>query len=308
MVIYGKRRRLVGEFRRKRKYLSRVGRYGKRARVNTQVAMRAARGARYLSYAGMGMAGAGALAAGGVGYGLYRGYKAFKRMRVRRRALIKSGSAFNAPRPNKVFVIHTDPGRSAFNGATLHFNRLVNVPKQTTSDEQNLRDGDSIKVSGVKIQWELANDSEVPLYFSWAIIVPKDAAANSSTLVTEDFFRAYGTGRAINFDNLISGWDRYTREINTDIHDVVARGKWQFNGRSSGITSGVNVVTPTRRYIDKWVPIAREYRFDDDGTIQGPQPWLVYWADVDNANAGQTPAANVLTINRKTLCYYKDLK
>ena len=302
--------RIGGRRKYVRKLRPRVSQY-RAARRRIRIASRVPNAARALAvggtfarYAAGGLAGA-AVAAGG--YGIYRRSRAVHRLRVRRRALRNAGRAYNHRKQNKVFAINNDNNGVGYADATLHFQRLIGpLTKQTTSDEINLRDSDSINVAGVKFDWEVANITSTPMYFNWCVVIPKDTAANSITLDTNDFFRAHGTGSATAFDNLISGWDRYTRPINNDVFDIIHRSKFMIGEMAAG--GSQRLYKPSLYTIEKWLPINREFTFGSDGTVQGPQPYVCWWLDNENKAAAAAVLNDRARVNRKTLLYFKDSK
>lgn len=209
----------------------------------------------------------------------------------------------------KTYALHNDGFHNNYNGATLYRFPLCEVPKQSTSDEQNLRDGDVINVSTVDMEWHFSSSSSGPLFVRWALLVPKDCGA-SVTLPEADFFRGYGTSRAVDFSTLLSAWDRHERLLNDDIFEVVGMGKFNLHGLYEGGLSGPELGSnvSAQKEFRKSIPIYRQFKFDDDGTIQGTQPWFCYWMDSWNRQAGSPALLSVCAIARMTRVNFIDIK
>jgi len=191
------------------------------------------------------------------------------------------------------------------NQCTLISANLVQIPKQTTADEPNLRDNDQVNVAGVSMNWVLRNQLVGNnLIVHVAVVVPKGITSGTVTLSNAGFLKAVGTGRGIDVDINSSSQVLNTRPINTDLFDIVWRKKyWLAANTGDAGNEGKNI-----HYLKEWIPIKRQFRFGADGTTSGTDPFLVWWCDVPFRDAAAGITGSALETLRETHIHYSDVE
>lgn len=178
------------------------------------------------------------------------------------------------------------------------------IPKQTTSDEHDRRDGDIIRLLGIQIIFRIVNSlSDVPLTVNYCMIAPR--ARNNDAVVATDFFRDNATGRGRNFDTTLSNMDMSTLPINTDMYTILYH-------KRTMIMQGAN--TPTGRFHSKtkdswhefnhYQEIKRQIRYEDNVTIS--PVFFAWWIDGYFNPPSATTVANAATVTLKAITYFKE--
>lgn len=247
-------------------------------------------------YIGAGMAG-GAL----IGYGAYRGIKA---IRARRARISKRNKIGNRPstrsKSKNGYVVNTDI--TAKSTRTLYVDYLTNILKGTGLDQ---RSTDRVTIKGFHIQMNLQSlltTSKVVINF--AIVVPKNAMTVSAT----EFFREYGTDRAVDFTTGLNFMGMMQTPINADQYHVLWRWRVRLGAKQNNTSANtVDNLQPTERSINKYVKINRLLNYETSATNAEADPIaLCMWADVDFSTAGGVAVANAFQTQVRIIRYFKD--
>jgi len=190
---------------------------------------------------------------------------------------------------------------------TLYSGDLIDI-NRATNHELNLRSLDTVHLKGMKLAVQMRNNFEKPLYFNYAVVVPK-FDQSSSTVSTIDFFRSHLNGRGRNFDNTLNALEFHQQPINTDKYHVLmhkrmhiganTRNAPSFTEYESGVKS--NYITFTR-----YLKVDRQIRFENNDPVNG-RIQFVYWCDAFDGVNATTPGA-VGDFSQYNVVYFKDPK
>lgn len=115
----------------------------------------------------------------------------------------------------KTHILLQDNTKQTLATRTLYKQRLTDIP-WTGDPFINNRIGAQVLIRGVKLRWELRNDTFDPICFNWAIVVPKGVGDLSTFDIQTNFFRGYGSERGTSFGTTRKSIQLNLREINTD--------------------------------------------------------------------------------------------
>jgi len=249
----------------------------------------------------MALLGTGLAAAGY--YGSRYGPKLVKRFRRRFKRVAPSRPGFNRNRVMARRYVTWLEERNPRADKTLYNEQLTNIPKQsgTGTNDFYVRTGDLVTIKGFKLHIMVQNRVSVPITFNWAILQPR----NSQVITDNNFFRSdgnpfvtEGASRGVDFIETMSYFDMATKKINTDGYKIIKHEKFNILGRSN-VEWGVD---PSKCWhkIERWIPINRNFRYDD-GTTQCTTPlYVVFWAV--RLDTLSTTAASPLTYNLNGKC------
>lgn len=126
----------------------------------------------------------------------------------------------------------------------------------------NSRDRGAAFISGIRIKQSWLNKAPNSIMVRWALISPKN---NTVTSLTAGFFRAYQDSRDVDFSSVRTTLEKQTYPINRDKYRVFYEGKMYLG--SSTVTGQTRVIDRERSNMgcmDRWFPINRQVRFNDD--------------------------------------------
>lgn len=200
----------------------------------------------------------------------------------------KSGEFPTSIVPIKNYMLANDNNKVLQHTRVLYHLDLIFVPKQSTDDEINLRDGNKITVLGhsFNIRWE--NVLPHPIFVNHAIVIPR-----GTTHVTQiEFFREWGTSRYEDFDVKLCS-ENFNRPINKDKYHIIRHKRYILGGLSNNQYNLPN--TPSTKTIRFWLPIKRTFTFRDEGGFPVESfPILVTWFDQVPAVASWLPHQNAV--------------
>lgn len=234
-------------------------------------------------------------------YAYKRRRRAVYRMRKRRR--------FSPPNPSsgtatsKRHQIRLDAGGTAIGTRSLISENLAAIPHSTanTIDE---RQRNILNLRGTKLCFEVTNNTDDPLYFNCAVIVPK----LSSAVTTTDFFRGSTGERAEDFGVALTGLQFHCLPINSDKYHILWHKRYKLRplNNSTGTqraTSGSNYMN-----IEKYIKYKRQIRFtgNSDTNAEGGAPFLVFWGARFDTASGTAVTAGGFTVQRRFISYFKE--
>lgn len=160
-----------------------------------------------------------------------------------------------------------------------------------------------VNFRGWKIDFEMTNNLNFPLYVNVAVLAPKAGAVNVSRA---DFFRYQGNDRAVNFDNVLTAIEFAKLPINVDRYTVLKHKRMTF-------TPGLNELSTLTRDGNNWrkfrwyIKLKRQIRFDaSQNQPESGQCFLVFWCDAFGAASGDQPTSNALSYRARIVQYFRD--
>lgn len=193
---------------------------------------------------------------------------------------------------------------------TLYTENILAVARNNTSaaDDIDQRERDVINVRGVRIHFEIANQTDAPLYFHVALLHRKDGeiAPNGT-----DFFRGSGSTRGLGFNSNLNSLDFHTRGINTDKYVVLKHMKMHLINPAAvdaGTGSWPGLSGRSYKSYKVWLPLRRQVRFQD-ASAQTPlsgNVYLVYWADGFQTPTTTQPIPDSFSFSLRSVVYYRE--
>lgn len=194
---------------------------------------------------------------------------------------------------------------------TLYSKGLIAINKDSSADDAiNSRMRDIVNMRGVKICfWVRSLDitDRKPLFFNWAIIVPKQqdtVAPTNDSVGDSEFFRGNGADRAQDFSTLLTFLDLKCLPINTDRYMVLRHRRLNI---ASATSSGDPVNNQNgEQFIEHYIPIKRQLIFDGAiGTLQPKkQMYMVWWC----SNSTNSALVNGGEYRWRIVRYFKEPK
>lgn len=200
---------------------------------------------------------------------------------------------------------NTKRGLTVFEGPTLkptrtlHFNNILDIARGIQVDE---RTRDIINVRGFKLCMEIKSltASVSPgdqLLFNVAVISPRDS---TSTSVTDFFRNNSGDSRGTDFSTGLTSTEFHCLPINSDKYHVLMHKKVVLG-------DSLNDVNPSHVFIDEYIKIDRQFRFDSGTTSTANNSiYLVYWADISMKAAGSLVEINAFNMSNTGILYFRE--
>lgn len=229
-----------------------------------------------------------------------RSYRSFRARKNRQRERVGK-----APSEVPSSKIHTalDADPTARDSRTLYQTDVTTIVAAGSFNDIDNRQRDQVYMSGVKIAISLENTSQKPVHWNVAMVMnrrnPQDAIA------TDDFFKGSGSGRGLNFSNLLNSNDFRARAINTDANVVLMHKRFTLSPSNS--TAYEEGWKPSFLCFDDYVPIKRIITYDNGGDANN-RIHLVFWCDEFNTAGGILPSTNVITQSTRLLTFFKEPK
>lgn len=211
-------------------------------------------------------------------------------------------------REYKTFTIHNDNGFIAYNTRTLQQTNMSLVSQQTSADEPNLRDAGRIDVIGYSYDWIFRNELTKAQWINVCFLIPTDEAGSSASFGQSTFFRGYGTLTDEQaFTTILDGKDLVYRAINADCFKILSRKRYKL----SPINAATNVTEANYdgngyKRIKGWLPIHRQYQYDGGSVTQGPDIFMVWWADSIMSNGSDAATVGGISANRTLRMLFRD--
>lgn len=216
-----------------------------------------------------------------------------------------SGNYPTALVPVKNYLVLGDNDAVTENTRTLYTTALAYIPKQTTADEQNLRDGNKVTIKGFAINIRFDNLShDAGLYINVAIVIPRQSSAVSAS----EFFRDWGIERWLDF---ATGWSSEVtnRPINTDKYEVIMHRRYLLNQANEvSVGTGNFPNAPSGVRLQMYSKVNRAFTYDGtSGNTKEALPYLIHWCDQQRAASGSAAVNDVLRIHRTVKIVYREV-
>lgn len=192
---------------------------------------------------------------------------------------------------------------------TIYTIDLTNVPPGTAI---NQRRRDMVNIRGFKMSHQFKNNNPNPVILNYAIVMDKRQMDGVAAVTDEDFFRGNFTQRAQNFALTLSGTVMNSLSLNPERFVILMRKRMMLgpgfvtDPEATSQTGYSYDVTKSYRYFNHYVPIRRQFRFEDD-KCQTPLV-LIYWYDFFMAPPDQTQTTNVVDHQIYGVTYFKEPK
>jgi hypothetical protein len=176
----------------------------------------------------------------------------------------------------------------------------------------NQRRRDMVNIRGFKLSHQYKNKSPNPVIINYAIVMDKRQMDGVTAVTDEDFFRGNFTQRAQNFVLSLSGTVMNSLSLNPERFVILMRKRMMLgpgfvtDPEATTQTGYSYDVTKSYRYFNHYVPIRRQFRFEDD-KCQTPLV-LIYWYDFFMAPPDQTQTTNVVDHQIYGVTYFKEPK
>lgn len=224
------------------------------------------------------------------------GYRAAKRARFSKTRIGERVGSANCKRS-----VQATSDYVTNNSRTLYTIELTQIPKGDNIDE---RETNIVNCRGFKINMFMANTSFVPLYVNVAVLSNKFSGVAPPATVS--FFRSSGINRGLDFSNLRTAMEFHSLPINTDAYSVLRHKRYRLTEKGgSNFKSNRGA---SYKNIRMWIKLKRQLRFElpTDESPSNGRVYLVYWCDQVDANGASTPITNVLGVQERHVCYFKD--
>lgn len=185
---------------------------------------------------------------------------------------------------------------------TLYSGDLIDI-NRATDHEIDERHRDIINLKGVKVCLEIKNNLDSPLYFNFAVVVPKyDQSQNF--VPTNDFFRNNQNGRGTDFSTGLSSLEFHCLPINADIYTILYHKRCLL-GPDGGATFN-SAGPPNFMVLSKWIGVNRQIRFENNDPVNGRIQY-VFWADSMEKAPADPSVINAFTISEHHVAYYRNV-
>lgn len=191
---------------------------------------------------------------------------------------------------------------TAINTRTLYFAQLDDI-SEGTGNNQRMRD--QLNIRGFRIFMNVTNNTGNAVYFNFAVV----SCINQDQPTTFNFFRSYGTPRAVTFSTSLTSTDFHFRPINTDEYAVLSHKRFHFGSAPSTGNLGS---TSHYKQILMWVPVKRQQRYDTEATsgtaeLSQKKIYKCFWCDTNNTGASALPVTTLQYIS-KVVVYFRNTR
>lgn len=167
----------------------------------------------------------------------------------------------------------------------------------------NTRIRNMVYFGGIRWRQYWRNTTENPMIVRWAVVSPK---SNSSSTIPSGFFKAYDNSRDQDFSSSMSSLEKTTFPISRDKLVVHYEGKEYLGGGNGTITTfferdGKNICT-----LDKYFPIKRQVRFNDDADQACEDKVFVLWWATPHEQSTTTVGTDLLRSQTSIVSYFRE--
>lgn len=177
---------------------------------------------------------------------------------------------------------------------------VINIEKDVASNDAiNKRNRDLVVHKGSKICFDIKNRLKVPIYFNWAVVIPKAA----TTVSNSNILRGARGERDLLLDNSRTYMDLKCNPINTDLYKVVRHRKMTIlpdSDKGTNINEGRDYV-----FMEEYIKTNRKLYFDGDTATPLQNMFMVWWCDYYNSPTGATSLT--ADVNWKIVDYFHDV-
>lgn len=234
--------------------------------------------------------------------GLGKSWRARNRRTKKRRydGTSKVGDPIGKHETNRALVKSTSVANR--NTRTLYGGDLIDIVR-ATDHEIDERHRDIINLKGVKLCMEVKNNQNIPLYFNFAVIVPK-YDQSLAVVPTNDFFRNNQNGRGTDFSTGLSSLEFHCLPINSDVWTILFHKRCLI-GPDNGVTFNASG-PPNYMIFSKWISVNRQIRFENNDPVNGRIQYC-FWADVMEGAPLDPAITNAFTISEHHVAYYRNV-
>lgn len=177
---------------------------------------------------------------------------------------------------------------------------------RAVNHEINLRERDLANLRGVKMCLMFRSLSNIqPIIVHIAILVPKA----ETVVVTNDFFRSYGTSRSEDAATTANSNVWNCHGINADLYTIIMHKKYFLIGTSSSLSESNSWRTENGRSFfrfKKYLKIKRQVRYDSATVPVTGNPILVYWCDYLSSTSAVGSVADQVRYDEHIITYFRD--
>lgn len=235
--------------------------------------------------------------------------RTWRRISDRRKIGERIGSA-----PSKTRAIQNS-NPLTISSRDLGFFELIYMSR---GNQRNTRDENKINLRGIRSEIEFRNQEEKPCVVHFAWVSPKEGWSDGlnpgAFAMSTEFFRSYGTDRAMNFSDTMTSVEMNNTPINTDRFIVLKHVKHMLAGVSNPTQAGDGPYDDSMRdsfkAVKYYIPVKRQIRFENH-TNQMPidgQIFFVYWVDQFSVNGGNLGTSGVVQMLYRHVIYFRDPK
>lgn len=197
-----------------------------------------------------------------------------------------------------------DTGCIARDTQTLYSWDLTQLGAQ--ADGIDSRERDVVRIGGWRVDYEVQNKVDAPVYINMAVISAKTCPGVD---LDTNFFRSAGVQRAVNYSTTATDLERHVTGINTDRWIILMHRRIRLAGQvdSSPGTPGNQFSSGKTSYatISRYVKLGRQVRFDaDTDTVPQSKVYLVIWYGRLCGNG--TVVTGAVEHNLKVRCWFRD--
>lgn len=187
---------------------------------------------------------------------------------------------------------------------TMYQTAIIQIEKNVAGDEAiNKRSRDVITHKGSKLCFTAKNILDVPVYFNWAVVIPKAQTVVDNT----NFLRGNGVERDVALNNALSSLEMKCLPINTDLYTVVKRKSMVIYPDSDKPTgAGTESKGRDLRVWEEYIKTNRKLYFNGDISTPLQNMYMVWWCDYYGSPLGST--SNTVQIEWKIVDYFHDVK
>lgn len=166
----------------------------------------------------------------------------------------------------------------------------------------NKRLRNNIYLGGVQWKQTWSNSIEFPMVIRWAIVSP---TTNQVTNIPTGMFKAFNASRDQDFANTMSSLEKQTFPLSTDRLTVYYEGKLYLGGKSGGAPAITDRDGQNHVSIDKYFPLKRQVRYNDDSTQDcESKVFCIWWAtpymqSTTSSTAGLNTQTSLVTYFRE---------
>lgn len=183
---------------------------------------------------------------------------------------------------------------------TLFTVPLIQIEKNVASNDSiNKRQRDVILHKGSKVCFDIKSRLKVPIYFNWAIVIPKA----QNVVFNNELLRGDGPDRDTVIDSNRTYMELKCLPINTDLFKVVKHKRMTILPDSD---KGVNI-NEGRDYrtLDTYIKTNRKIYFNGDTSQPLQNMHMVWW--VDYYNSPTATRSLTADVNWKIVDYFHDV-
>lgn len=195
-----------------------------------------------------------------------------------------------------------------YNTHTLYPINLSVFPERHTDLNSGLhfRERDTIIHKGSRVEIYCKNNTDKPIYCNIAIVHPKEGNVIS---VTEWFRNESGissTTRGKDFNTSTDSLTLHRNPINTDKYQVLSH--WRFKLQPNAATAGYNTDKLCTKNIKRWYRLNRRLTFAQatDTIPNNGVLIMALWFSVAGAASVVTPTTNAVSLQHRTVNYFRD--